>query len=98
MNRKVRLTEEADRHLAAAASWYERQRAGLGHEFLAEALTAFERLVDNPLRHPIVHRDTRRSLMRRFPFGIYFRVEEAHLVVVAVIHASRHPRRWQSRR
>ena len=97
MNRKVRLTEEADRHLAAAALWYERQHAGLGHEFLAEALTAFDRLTDHPLKYPVVHRDTRRSLMKRFPFGIYFRVEPPCIVVVAVIHASRHPRHWRNR-
>jgi hypothetical protein len=30
----VRLREEADRDLAAAATWYEHQRVGLGHEFL----------------------------------------------------------------
>jgi plasmid stabilization system protein ParE len=97
MNRKIRLREEADRHLAAAASWYEQQREGLGYEFLAEALTAIERLADHPLRHPIVHRDTRRSLMQRFPFGIYFRITQSHIVVVAVMHASRHPQRWRDR-
>lgn len=42
MIRTVRLREEADQDLAAAASWYERQRPGLGHEFLAEALAAFQ--------------------------------------------------------
>jgi plasmid stabilization system protein ParE len=35
--------------------------------------------------------------MTRFPFGIYFRVEQSQIIVVAVIHGSRHPRRWQSR-
>jgi hypothetical protein len=37
----VQLREEADGDLAAAASWYEQQRVGLGHEFLDEALSAF---------------------------------------------------------
>jgi len=36
--------------------------------------------------------------MARFPFGIYFRVERSQLVILAVIHGSRHPRRWRSRR
>ncbi|MET0987701.1 MAG: type II toxin-antitoxin system RelE/ParE family toxin [Steroidobacteraceae bacterium] len=97
MNRTVRLREEADWDLAAAASWYEQQRAGLGHEFLDEALSMFHLIAENPLGYPVVHRDTRRSLMTRFPFGIYFRVEQSQLVVVAVVHGSRHPQRWQSR-
>jgi plasmid stabilization system protein ParE len=97
MKRTVRLREEADRDLAAAASWYEQQRAGLGHEFLDEALAAFQLVSEQPLTYPVVHRDTRRALMTRFPFGIYFRAEQSQIVVVAVVHGSRHPHRWQSR-
>lgn len=47
MNRIVRLREEADRDLASAAAWYEQQREGLGHEFLDEALAAFQRIGGN---------------------------------------------------
>jgi toxin ParE1/3/4 len=97
MKRIVRLREEADRDLAAAASWYEQQREGLGHEFLDEALSAFQLVSEQPLTYPVVHRNTRRALMTRFPFGIYFRVEQSQIVVVAVVHGSRHPRRWQGR-
>lgn len=97
MNYVVRLREEADRDLASAAAWYEQQRKGLGHEFLNEALASFERIGEEPLTHPVVHRNARRALMTRFPFGIYFRVEQAQIVVLAVVHGSRHPRRWQSR-
>ena len=75
MKATVRLREEAGRDLAAAASWYEQQREGLGHEFLDEAFSAFQLVAELPLTYPIVHRDTRRALMTRFPFGIYFRAE-----------------------
>lgn len=97
MTRSVRLRDEADQDLAAAASWYEQRRGGLGHDFLDEALSMFRDIAEQPLSYPVVHRETRRALMRRFPFGIYFRLEQAQIVVVAVIHASRHPGRWQSR-
>ncbi|MDY0067605.1 MAG: hypothetical protein RBS02_14610 [Steroidobacteraceae bacterium] len=65
MNRIVRLREEADRDLAEAASWYERQREGLGHEFLDEALSTFQLVAEQPLTYPVVHRATRRALMTR---------------------------------
>ena len=93
----VRLREEADEDLSAAASWYEQQRPGLGHAFLDEALTSLRRIVEQPQMSPIVHRDIRRALIHRFPFGIYYRIEPAHIVVIAVMHGSRHPRRWQIR-
>jgi hypothetical protein len=59
MNWIVRLREEADRDLAAAASWYEQQRGRLGHEFLDEALAAFQLVAEQPLSYPVVHRNTR---------------------------------------
>jgi hypothetical protein len=71
MKGAVRLREEADDDLAVAASWYEQQRTGLGHEFLDEALSAFQLIAEQPLLYPIMHRNTRRALMPRFPFGIY---------------------------
>ena len=97
MNRTVRLRDEADQDLASAASWYEQQRVGLGHEFLDDALSVFRLVAERPLSYPLVHRNTRRALMARFPFGIYFRVEQTQIVVVAIIHGSRHPHRWKSR-
>ncbi|GBE46955.1 plasmid stabilization system protein [bacterium BMS3Bbin12] len=94
----VHLREEADGDLAVAASWYEQQRVGLGHEFLDEALSAFRLIAKQPLLYPIVRRNTRRALMHRFPFGIFYRVENSHIVVVAVMHGSRHPYHWQARK
>ena len=97
MKRIIRLREEADHDLRTTASWYEQRREGLGHEFLDEALSLLHAIADHPLVYPLVHRNTRRAVMHRFPFGVYFRVLDATVVVVAVIHGSRHPRRWRTR-
>lgn len=97
MKHIVRLRDEADQDLAAAASWYEQQRDGLGHEFLDDALATLRSVAEQPLVYPLVHRETRRALMNRFPFGVYFRLEVSSVVVVAVMHGSRHPRRWRVR-
>lgn len=97
MTLEIRLRPEAEQDLADAAVWYEEQRQGLGHEFLDEVLTMFSSIAKNPLIYPDVHRSTRRAVIHRFPFSVYFRVESATIVVVAVIHGSRNPHRWKSR-
>ena len=77
--------------------WYEEQRSGLGSDFLKtvdDALIAIQRA---PHLHPVIHRDTRRALLQRFPYGIHYRVYADLLVVVACMHGRRNPRRWQSR-
>ncbi|MGR3178995.1 MAG: hypothetical protein ACUZ8E_13160 [Candidatus Anammoxibacter sp.] len=47
--------------------------------------------------YPVIHRYTRRSVIHRFPFGIFYRVEESSVVVVAVMHCSRHSQHWKKR-
>ena len=94
---EVRLRPEAEQDLSDAAAWYEAQVPGLGHRFLDEVLAAFSSVSETPLMYPVVHRNTRRALIHRFPFGVYYRVEQTDIVVLAVMHGSRNPRRWKIR-
>ena len=98
MTYEVRLREEADRDLAEAALWYELHGNGLGFQFLDEALRVLATIAEHPFIYPVVWRETRRALMNRFPFGIYFRSRGGMIVVVAIMHGSRHPRNWMGRR
>lgn len=91
----VRPAAAAD--IDEAFLWYEGQRPGLGHEFLAAAQRLIDAVARHPLRYPIVRRDTRRALLRRFPYAVYFRVYGEVIVVVACMHGRRSPRRWQAR-
>jgi plasmid stabilization system protein ParE len=98
MTYEVRLREEADRDLAEAALWYELHGNGLGFQFLDEVLHVVATIAEHPFIYPVVWRETHRALMNRFPFGIYFRMSGGTIVVVAVMHGSRHPRNWMGRR
>ncbi len=91
----IRPAAEAD--IADAFHWYEEQRAGLGEEFRMELRVAFEEISKNPLLFRVLHRNTRRYLVQRFPYAIYYRVFPDKVVVVACMHGRRNPRRWQSR-
>ena len=93
----VRLRDEADRDLTDAASWYEQQRSGLGHDFLDDVQLLFDRIGEEPLNFPVVYRNARRAVMSRFPFCVYFVANRTEAVVVAVIHGTRHPLRWKGR-
>jgi plasmid stabilization system protein ParE len=60
--------------------WYEGQRAGLGDEFLAAVSNVIESLVAYPERFPVVHRQTRRVNLRRFPYSIFYRIVEDEVI------------------
>ena len=98
MSLKVFFRPEAETDIEEAAIWYENQRPGLGDEFLDELRSLCKTISENPAIYPVVHRSTRRALIRRFPFGVYFRIEDEQVIVFAIIHGSRHPRRWRQRR
>lgn len=91
----VRPAAAAD--IDEAFLWYEGRRQGLGHEFLAAAQRLIDSVAQHPLRYPVVRRDTRRALLRRFPYAVYYRVYGEVVVVVACMHGRRSPRRWQLR-
>jgi len=92
----VRPAAAAD--IEDAYLWYEQQRAGLGHEFPKPLRAMMDLMQVHPGAFPILHRETRRALCRRrFPYGLFLRVHGETIVVVACMHAKRHPRRLRSR-
>lgn len=97
MTLEVRLRPEAEDDLADAASWYQDQRLNLGNEFLDEVMATLANIASDPLMYPELDRNTRRAVIHRFPFSIYYRVENETIVVIAVMHGSRHPLRWKTR-
>jgi plasmid stabilization system protein ParE len=97
---EYRLVAEplVDLDVAAAYEWYEKERAGLGREFLDELRATYDRVADGPLKYQHLRSGIRRALVRRFPYGVYFAVEDDAIVVLAVLHASRDPAEWQRRK
>jgi toxin ParE1/3/4 len=61
---------------------------------LDEAVTRIEAM---PLMYAMAFRDVRRGKLRTFPYLIYYRVLSDRIEVIAVLHGSRDPKRWQER-
>ena len=61
--------------LADAYDWYEGQEEGLGERFLDAFDSRVELIRENPIAFPSVHGDLRRSLLRRFPYLVFYRVK-----------------------
>ena len=72
----------------AAERWY-RERNDT-------AAARFRRELDRVVEVPYVG-NTRRFLLRRFPFFVVYRVYDQHVQVVAVAHARRRPGYWVPR-
>lgn len=88
---------QASDEFAAAGDWYERERRGLGEEFLEAVDAQLARIAANPLLYPAAHRDIRKAALKRFPYCIYFRLRGNKVVVLAVFHTTRNPATWKRR-
>jgi toxin ParE1/3/4 len=91
------IRPEAEEDIHDAYAWYESQRTGLGIEFINCVEDAFDSILKDPAIHGIIYGNIRRMLAQRFPYGVFFIIENSKIVILAVMHAKRHPRRWQNR-
>ena len=69
----------------------------LAGTFVSQIESAIRRMQRNPSAHAVVAENVRRCLVKRFPFGIYFLIEDDQMLIVAVMHMSRKPNYWKDR-
>jgi plasmid stabilization system protein ParE len=83
--------------IEAAFDWYEGEEPGLGFEFLDELRLAYQTILDHPFGYQERRSGIRRILTRRFPYAVFFSIEPATIIIVAVISTARDPAEWQRR-
>jgi len=99
VTRALRVRPEAEQELLAAAEWYETRKPGLGVELVAAVDEALHQLVDNPLASPLWKPGLphRHHPVRRFPYVIFFVIDDDAVEVVAIAHGKRCPGYWRHR-
>jgi plasmid stabilization system protein ParE len=88
---------EAEQEMLEVARYYQSQASGLGIEYLNEVERAVRAIAESPRAWPVVEGQLRRRLIRRFPFGILYRIEPEEIVIIAVAHLRRKPGYWRER-
>jgi plasmid stabilization system protein ParE len=92
----VTLRPRAEADLVDAFAWYEEQLPGLGQVFLRAVDVCLTRIQRHPEAYPEAHPRVRRASLRRFPYGVFYVVRDNRIDVLAVYHARRRPRRFES--
>lgn len=91
------IRKDAEADIAEGCHWYELKRSGLGHEFIEEISATLGAVHAEPLRFPVIHRQLRRAIVHRFPYGVFFLKRPDAVIVVAVMYLGRNPRRFHGR-
>lgn len=94
MKYTISILSDAVNDLDEAYLWYELNQAGLGTLFIRKIEEAFEAISIHPSSYIRIHKETRRFLVHKFPYGIYYLTDDNNreIKVVGVIHFKRNPR------
>lgn len=88
---RLRYTDRAKEDLEVAFVWYERQRRGLGFEFLDCVESAVKSIIQRPEMFRVHYSVFLGCVIRRFPFSIFYTIEGNEIVVHSVFDNRRDP-------
>jgi len=88
---KIEILDSARQDLIDGYRFYEKQAEGVGVYFLDTLFADIDSLVISAGIHSVHFGKYHRLLSKRFPFAIYYRVEEQTARVYAVLDCRRRP-------
>lgn len=89
---------EAEEEFNRAIEYYEDIEPGLGYDFSLEVYSTIQRSVEFPKAWAVLEGEIRRSLVRRFPYGVLYSEEQDEIFIVAVMNLHRNPDYWKHRK
>lgn len=87
---RIEILDEAESDLIDGFAFYERQSKGLGDYFLDSVLADIESLHLHAGIHAL-HFGYYRLLAKRFPFAIYYQIQNKVIQVYAILDCRRDP-------
>jgi len=80
--------------------WYENKLKGLGKRFLSEVDKKINFIKINPIASNIRYDEIHTTVLDVFPFMIHYTVntDKETIIIIAVLHTSLDPNKWQSRK
>ena len=93
MSYKVKLLPIVFSDLRKAKKWYNEQQTYLGEEFKSEVNKEITYISEYPRHYQCKYKELRQSLIPRFPYAIYYLIEEKQkqVIIVGVLHTKRDP-------
>lgn len=94
---RVELLEEAITEARAARERYAARSPAAADAFMAELDHTLEQIAKLPEAGPPYASNTRRYLLRRFPFSVVYPRRRRKIQVIAIAHSRRRPGYWKGR-
>jgi plasmid stabilization system protein ParE len=97
MRSEVSFHEDASAEFEAAFEWYYLRSEFVDSRFAEEMNQSIVLISDAPNRWPSAACGTRKFVLQKFPFAVFYREIPAGVQVLAVAHGHRTPGYWKNR-
>ncbi len=94
MLNKVKFAKEAADEFRESVEWYELKAKGLGLKLADEIDTTIERIKLNFDLYPKVVKNIRKIQMNRFPYSLFYEIENDAIIIIRIFHNKRKPIEW----
>ena len=93
MSYSINLLPIVHTDLRRAKKWYKEKNELLAEEFKQEVNKEINYIGQNPQHYQRKYKELRQSLVTRFPYAIFYQVEESKkkVIVFGILHTSRDP-------
>ncbi len=80
-----------------AIEWYQRRSEIASDNFKSAIKKAFEDISKSPFIYTVTYLDIHVYHLKKFPYSIFYLVENQSIIVLAIFHNSRNPNEWKKR-
>src|SRR4051812_5827262 len=95
---RILVKQEVYEDLTDIVKWYENQASELGIRFLNDWEKIISHIEVQPYSYQIKYKKFRHAKIKQFPYLIIYDVTKEEVVIYAVIHGHRNPRKRYLRR
>ena len=83
--------------LDEAFEYYETLQIKLGYRFINEVKGSIQRIINFPKAWQQITQNTRRCLVKNFPYGVIYQILDNEILIVAIANLHRKPDYWNDR-
>jgi plasmid stabilization system protein ParE len=94
MSYKTITSSRAEQDVEKAILYYKDINIQLARDFLSELRATHKYIQKHPKKIQVRYANVRVAFLKRFPFGVHFRLEDKKITIAAVLHTSGNPDKW----
>ena len=93
----IEISNEAEVDFDKSYEYYLENSLKIADTFFKIINSSIENIKQSPFSFPVAYKNIRKYIVKKFPFVIYFQIEDSIIKVIAIFHTSRNPEIWNDR-